>query len=36
MVAAVSTDIGFEYYQLFWKAVDKDLFMEFIENLKED
>jgi transposase len=36
MVAAVSADFGFEYYQLFYKAVDRDLFMEFIENLRED
>ena len=36
MVAAVSADIGFEYYQLFYKAIDRELFMEFIENLRED
>jgi transposase len=36
MVAAVSTDNGFEYYELFHGAVDRDLFAEFIEGLRED
>ena len=36
MVAAVSADIGFEYYELFHNAVDRNLFMQFVEGLRED
>ena len=36
LVGGVSADFGFEYYKLFDVALDRYMFMEFIQEMKDD